>query len=176
MLSDPRRDAQDQLAALRTLADQLDVWRGRFPELAAWWSAVEAVLAQSITEISLGLDEGEDAARRDFLTLAEILARAATLALARVQRGGDLNTRLRVSPLFSAHLNAWHALRGARQNVSWLGARGWVSGRQPLLALTADGTEYLARLAIDPLPAAVLSWWDATKILNALAAGLRWRA
>ena len=176
MLTDPSRDARAQLDELTALAAGVPGWRAALPELAAWWSGLEALLAQVIAEVTLGLEDGEDAARRDFLLLSESVLHGAVMALARVQRGGDLNTRLRVAPVFDAHVCAWHAIRGARQNVSWLGARGWISGRLPILALTTDGTAALAPLVVDPLTAVTLTWWDATQALNALAAGLQWRA
>lgn len=176
MLTHPERDAADQLAEISRLAAEIPARRLVYPDLAAWWTGLAAILEQVIAEVTLGLDEGEDAARRDFLALAETLVQVAAHTLARVQRGADLNTRLAVAPVAAAHLHAWHAVHGARQNVSWLGARGWVSGRLPILALTPFGTLRLAQLHVDPLTAPALTWWDAARSLNALAGEWRWRA
>jgi len=175
MLSHPERDASDQLAEIADIAAQVPVWRAEYADFAAWWTGFSAILDQVVAEVTLGLDEGEDEARRDFLSLADAMIRVAVMALARVQRGADLNTRLAVAPLFRAHLRAWHAVRGARQNVSWLGARGWTSGRLPILALTPLGTLRFEQWRVDAFTSPSITWWDAAQGLNALAGELRWR-
>lgn len=176
IVTDPAHDLSAQLAALTSALADLPALRAQHRDLAAWLSGWQALLTQAQAETRAGITEGEDVARRDFLLLAEQVAQVAMLTLARARVGATPPVHLARYPLWANHLHAWHALRGARQGVAWSGARAAVSGRLPILALTALGERVRQRLTVDVLEVPDLTWTEATTELNTLAEGLLWRA
>lgn len=176
MLTNPTQDLSYQLAELTRVVTALPALRAQHRDLASWLTGWQALLTQAVAETRAGQAEGEDGVRQEFLRLAEALAQAATLTLARTRASGTPPVLLTRGPLFNQHLHAWHALRGARQGVAWSGAQGLTSGRLPILALTAPGERVRQRLLVDVLEAPALPWAVATTELNSLAEGLLWRA
>lgn len=174
-LTDPQRDLSHQLTAIATALTGVVSLRANYRELATWLRAWESVLTQVLAEGRLGQVEGEDQARRDFLLLAEHLALAAVTTLARARVGQSITGHLTIEPAFSAHLHAWHAVRGVRQGVSWAGQRSWTSGRLPILHLTEAGERQRQILTVDVLEAHPWSWATASGHLNYFAEGLQWR-
>ncbi len=174
-LTDPQQDLSHQLTAIATALTGVVSLRANYRELAAWLRAWEGLLTQVLAEGRLGQVEGEDQARRDFLLLAEQLARAAVLTLTRARVGQGVTGHLTLHPVFRAHLDAWHALRGVRQGVSWSGQKSWTSGRLPILRLDAAGERLRQTLTVDVLEASALTWTLASGQLNTLAEGLQWR-
>lgn len=175
-LTDPANDLSTQIAALDTALAAVPALRAQHRDLPEWLTGWSALLTQAVAETRAGQREGEDVARRDFLLLAEQLAQAAMLTLARARVGATPPVQLARYPLFANHLHAWHALRGARQGVAWSGARAAVSGRLPILTLTAPGERIRQRLTVDVLEVPDLTWAEVTTELNDLAEGLLWRA
>lgn len=175
-ITDPSRDLSYQVTALVTALAAVPGLRAQHRDLPEWLTGWQALLTQAVAETRTGQAEGEDVARRDFLLLAEQIAHVAMLTLARARAAGTPPVLLALWPLFANHLHAWHALRGARQGVAWSGARAAVSGRLPILALTAVGERVRQRLTVDVLEAPALTWSEATTDLNMLAEGLLWRA
>lgn len=175
-LTNPDRDLAIQLTAIVTALANLPSLRANYRELASWLRAWDSLLTQVLAEGRLGQVEGEDQARRDFLVLAEQLALAAVVTLARARVGQGVTGHLMLQPVFRAHLDAWHAVRGVRQGVSWAGKKSWTSGRLPILRLNAAGERQRQILTVDVLEAPALTWTLANGYLNLLAEGLQWRA
>ena len=175
-VSDPIHDLSYQVAALTAALAAVPGLRAQHRDLPEWLTGWQALLTQAVAETRAGQSEGEDLARQSFLLLAEEIANVAMLALARARATGTPPVLLARWPLFANHLHAWHALRGARQGVSWSGARATTLGRLPILALTAPGERARQRLLVDVLEAPALTWAVATTELNSLAEGLLWRA
>lgn len=175
-ITDPSRDLEYQRAELARVGSALPALRAQHRDLAIWLKGWQALLTQTSVEVRAGQAEGEDVARRDFLQLAENLAHVATLTLTRTRNTGTPLVLLARGPLYSNHLHAWHAIRGARQGVAWSGARGTTSERLPILALTTSGCRVRQRLLVDVLEVPGLSWAMAATELNSLAEGLLWRA
>lgn len=175
-LTDPIHDLQAQLRALLQAQAALPTLRAQHRDLMVWMQGWEAILTQVVAEVSAGQAEGEDVARQEFLSLAEVLAQVAMLTLARTRAGGSPLVLLARGHLFNHHLHVWHALRGARQGVAGSGARNLTSGRLPILSLSAAGERVRQRLLVDVLEAPALTWADAAAELNSLTEGLLWRA
>ncbi|MCK7579785.1 MAG: hypothetical protein MZV65_31590 [Chromatiales bacterium] len=138
-----------------------------YPELRPWLNAWARLLGLAATEAE-GLTQGEDAARQEFLALAERLARAATLTWARAMKDrSSVESLIRLWPGFDAHLRTRHALRGVRRTIGRGGDLGVAtSDRAPLLALTTDGQMQLATLSGDLLEAETLTPETLTRTLN----------
>lgn len=175
-ITDPRHDLGYQVTALNRALAAVPGLRAQHRDLPEWLTGWQALLTQAVAETRAGQAEGEDVARRDFLLLAEQIANVAMLALARARATGTPPVLLALWPLFANHLHTWHALRAARQGVSWSGARATISGRLPILALTPVGERVRQRLTVDVLEAPPLTWVETTMELNSLAEGLLWRA
>lgn len=184
IVTDPAHDLDAQLAGLTNALADLPALRAQHRDLPAWLTGWQALLTQAQAEVRAGITEGEDDARHDFLLLAEQVAQVAMLALARARVGAAPLVHLARYPLWANHLHAWHALRGARQGVSrgarqggsWSGTRTAISGRLPILTLTALGERVRQRLTVDVLEVPDLTWAETTTELNTLAEGLLWRA
>lgn len=177
-LDRPDQDGPLQLAALEAVRAEIPALRARYRELTAWLTGWQALLDQALAEGRLGLREGEDEARRAYFRLAEGLANASVITLARTQgEAAGLEARVAGWPAFDSHLRGWHALRALRQVVGWSGARqALVSGRKPILVLSPEGEARRLELSTDLLQSAPLDFSDAARRLNQLAWGWQWRA
>lgn len=175
-LDDPSRDLDYQLGRLRDGLKDVTALQAQHPLLVDWWAADRALLTQAIAETVLGASEGVDEVRRDFLALAETLGDAAVRTLERTRPGTDIDAALGQWGVVRAHVDAWHALRGARQNLLWSGTRSRVSGRQPILVLSTLGGTHLASLLVDVIEAEPLTWAGSATRLNLLARRMQWHA
>jgi len=175
-LTDPSHDLDYQITALIAVIAGVPALRAQWRDLSEWLTSWNSLLNQALAEIRSGQQEGEDVARHEFLTLADDVARAAMLTLARSCTSEVPTIQMSRWPLFANHLHGLHAIRGGRQGVAWSGKRAEISGRLPILSLTPNGERVRQRLVVDVLELPILAWSVAVTELNSLGEGLIWRA